>query len=416
MLDINVTKGETLTEVANINLFKVRKYPQVIKYMGSKAKLLDFVVEGISEIYNDGPVCDLFSGACSLSGALGGQVPIISNDIQRYSKSIAHSYLFVFSDIDGQEIIEEASKLVSRRRKILTDEYEYTVDPTLNEFQKIEDKNKDLINRRFSYHHHLFVKYYSGTWWSGEQCLWIDAIREVADGLLSYRKIKKSDFEIILTCLMHAMAYCSQGTGHYAQYRDAKTVSSMKDINKYRQSSIKAYFLRKFNSLKEWNQEEVINLGHKVWSLDYRQCLKKIPKSTVYADPPYAFVHYSRFYHAIETLVRYDFPEIQVKNGNIVKGRYREDRHQSPFCIRTQVKGAFSELFEGVKNTNSNLVLSYSNTGMITLAELLDLAKEIFGTKYECWAEDQEHTHMTMGRKEDRSRTVKEALVMVSAR
>ncbi len=395
---------------------KVRAYPQVIKYMGSKAKLLEFVVEGINEIYRGEPVCDLFSGACALSGALGDQVPMITNDIQHYSMAIANAYLYEVSDINGSELIADANKLVNKHKKTMSDDCLYNKNASLEEFTVIEERNKCLIDRKFSHQYHLFVKNYSGTWWSAEQCLWIDAIREVADSYYTENRIKKSDFYIILTCLMHAMAYCSQGTGHYAQYRDAKTISSMRDINKYRQKRIDELFLRKFNSLQIWNQGHTKDLGHTVWSFDYRDCLKKLPKCTVYADPPYAFVHYSRFYHAIETLVKYDFPDLQIKGGQLVKGRYRVDRHQSPFCIRTQVKGAFAELYNGVKASGSNLVLSYSNTGMISLTELLKLAKDLFGRQYDVWAEDQEHTHMTMGRREDRDRTVKEVLIMINAK
>src|SRR5690554_893872 len=186
----------------------------------------------------------------------------------------------------------------------------------------------------------------------------------------------------------------------------------MKDINKYRQAHVSKWFIRKFEALVKWNLENAKDLGHKVLSKDFKDCLNKIQPSVVYADPPYAFVHYSRFYHAIETIVKYDYPELQVKGGKIVKGRYREDRHQSPFCIRTQVKGAFTDMFDGVKDSDSDLLLSYSNTGMIDIEELISLAVHEFGSKYRVWFEDIDHDHMTMGRRGDRSRDVKESLII----
>ena len=39
---------------------------------------------------------------------------------------------------------------------------------------------------------------------------------------------------------------------------------------------------------------------------------------------------------------------------------YRADRHQSPFCIRTQAAGAFDALFRGAHNIGAPVVLSYS--------------------------------------------------------
>ena len=65
----------------------------------------------------------------------------------------------------------------------------------------------------------------------------------------------------------------------------------------------------------------------------------------------------------IETLVLYDYPILQHKNNTIVKGRYRDDRHQSPFSIRTKVKGAFSDMFKLISESQSYLILSYSDTG-----------------------------------------------------
>ena len=57
--------------------------------MGSKAGIIDFVIEGLNEAYNGGVVCDLFAGACTLPGAIGHSVPMVVNDIQTYSKVIA---------------------------------------------------------------------------------------------------------------------------------------------------------------------------------------------------------------------------------------------------------------------------------------------------------------------------------------
>jgi adenine-specific DNA-methyltransferase len=47
---------------------------------------------------------------------------------------------------------------------------------------------------------------------------------------------------------MYAMAYCSQGTGHYAQYRDAKTNSSFNDICIYRKKRFLNFLVKKLMS------------------------------------------------------------------------------------------------------------------------------------------------------------------------
>jgi adenine-specific DNA-methyltransferase len=382
---------------------------QFIKYMGSKTKLMPFVVDGIDEVYEGGIICDLFAGSCSLAGSLGTQAPIVSNDIQAYSAVIAKAYLTDWNDnvITSKHIIEGARKYHDKFYKSLVNEYSYPVKVKLRQFNQIEKAQQGLIKREFSNDWHLFTKYYSGTWWSAEQCTWIDSLRKSIEDFKDC-----SSYNTMLASLMYAMAYNSQGTGHYAQYRDANTNSSMKDILIYRRKSILEYFVRKFDRAQNDLPVTRTSLKHRVFTLDYMDCLGKLKGATIYADPPYCFVHYSRFYHAIETLVLYDYPTIQTKNDKIVKGRYRDMRHQSPFSIRSKVKGAFSDMFSLISQNNSSLVLSYSDTGMIEFGALLKLAKTIF-INHSISVKSLDHLHMTMGRREDRDRNVKEKLIIV---
>ncbi len=384
-------------------------YPHYIKYMGSKSKIMGFVLAGINEVYDEGALCDLFAGSASIAGAVRQQVAIHSNDIQAYSGVLAQAYLESYSYAEmpaASALIAEAGKIVARNSALLKISIDYRTIKSLEAFNAAERKQLKLIDREFEWDWHFFTKTYSGTWWSAQQCLWIDALREVAE-----RYKDKPCYAQILASLMFAMSYTSQGTGHFAQYRDANTETGMADIGIYRKRELQPYFIKKYEDVSSRLTKSVPIQPHKVTTLDFKDCLAQFSGGTVYADPPYCFVHYSRFYHALETVVLYDEPEIQKINDEHVKGRYREGRHQSPFCIKTQVKQAFSDLFDGVQQSRSNLVLSYSNTGMISIEEVSQLAKKIFSKKkIEILLTD--HTHMTLGRKEDSSREVKECLIL----
>lgn len=395
-------KNLTINSLAHYD----RNVPHIIKYMGSKRKILNFVVDAINDSYRGGYVCDLFGGTAILSGALGKFIPMHSNDIQEYSAILAKTYLenynwnhYSIKILD--EIVSKAAIYVNNiTTKYSEFDFSYSTDSTVEEFMHIEKEQQDLINYDFfDFSHHLFIKNYSGTYWSYGQCLWIDALRKVAD---DYKETPL--YNIILSSLMFAMSYNSQSTGHYAQYRDAKSVSSMEDILIYRQKEILPYFISKFKILQKFSG--TTNLKHRVTSLDYLKCLEQIESNTlVYADPPYASVHYSRFYHALETLVKYDYPEVNYK------GRYRKERHQSPFCKKTEVKDAFAEMFNKIKIKKSNMVLSYSNTGMISLEELLKMAAQNFGQEYDISYKEVNYKHSTMGRRDDKSRNVQEYLI-----
>lgn len=383
--------------------------PHIIKYMGSKRKMLERVIQAIDSIYTDGYVCDLFAGSSVLSGALRNSVPMISNDIQKYSEVLALAYLGDYNWQENPGIIQNILNVATNHVNNFKGEFpdlifSYSDLLTLKDFQALEGRQQDLIHYDFHEHPYcLYTKTYSGTYWSYEQCVWIDALRYTAE---QYRMEFPSIYNAILASLMFAMSYTSQSTGHYAQYRDANTESSMIDIRIYRQKELLPFFLKKMMEFQ--NQFGQSNHDHIVFSKDYMECLDDIPNdTTVYADPPYCFVHYSRFYHAIETLVRYDYPEV------LHKGRYRTDRHQSPFCIHTQVVGAFERMFLKIREKESQLVLSYSNTGMIELSDLLSLAENTFGGNYEIEPTYFEYKHSTMGRKEDKSRDVQEAIIIV---
>ena len=84
----------------------------------------------------------------------------------------------------------------------------------------------------------------------------------------------------------------------------------------------------------------------------------------VYADPPYTRYHYSRYYHVLETICLRDNPNVTTTfpngTGGISRAIYREGRHQSPFCIKSQAERAFDNMFGKVKELGVPLVLSYS--------------------------------------------------------
>lgn len=383
------------------------EFPHIIKYMGSKKKILDFVVDGLNVVYNDGKICDLFSGAGNLAGSIGTQVEFISNDIQEYSSILANLYLYndktslvedIIEKIDS-EVIQKVSKFKKKHSNL---EFEYYDTINLKEFKKLELKQRELINHDFfKEKFHLFTKYYSGTYWSFDQCIEIDIIRSIAE-----RYKGTFIYYAVISSLMFGMAYTSQSTGHYAQYREAKDEKSKNDILMYRLKSLKELFKKKMYELMKKLKEN--NFSYKTTSLDYLKCLDLLKEGdTVYADPPYGFVHYSRFYHILETLTKYDYPTIEHK------GRYRNDRHQSPFCKKTEVGVAFNMLFEKVKEKKVNLVLSYSNNGMISLEEIQKIADNVLAKKCDISIRTLEHLHSTMGRREDKSREVEEALILI---
>ncbi len=379
--------------------------PHLLKYMGSKRELLPFVVNSIESLNTDSVwLCDLFSGTSVVGCSLKDKFNIHSNDIQSYSSIFSNTYLQNLNRLIDPKSLEQ----IENKIRFYVDEFykkyehfsfEYKYVNTFEELIEIEEKQQNLINLKFGIGFNLFTKYYSGTYWSFDQCVWIDSIRAIAEEYKGY-----PEYYVILSSLIYAMSYTSQGTGHFAQFRDV-TESNMDDIMIYRNRSIWPYFQRKFIDLVS-NVNYETNREFRITNLDYIDCLRIIDDNTiVYADPPYSSVHYSRFYHAIETLVKYDYPQVKYK------GRYREDRHQSPFGKKTEVVNAFRLLFECVKARKSHMVLSYSDNGMITQNEIFSLGKEIFGSGYLGEIQTKEYIHSKMGRSDEHVMDVNEIII-----
>ncbi len=381
--------------------------PHIIKYMGSKKPILNFITSAINEIHNpDNWVCDLFSGSCSISAALRKKYNFISNDIQDYSRILAQTYFSDLSRYDFEELHEQIETSVRNHYSRFRNKYnEYFYDfskiTTLNEFAKVESKQRELFSiETFDFDYHLFTKYYSGTYWSFEQCVWIDSLRKTAETFKGSQV-----YYSFLSSIMYAMSYTTQSTGHFAQYRDGDTLDAMNNILIYRKKNFYDLFIKKFKELLLTLDDSLKQL--KTTTLGFEECLKTLPEgSTVYADPPYAPVHYSRFYHVLETLVDYDYPEIEHK------GRYRNDRHQSPFSQKGNAVDAFSALFAGIINKKAQMVLSYSDKGVLAINTIVDLAEQKFPKNYIIQMDTIDHTHSTMGRFEDAGREVKEYLII----
>ncbi len=161
--------------------------PHIIKYMGSKRELIEYLTTAINEIYEGETLCDLFAGTSILSGALGHEAAMHSNDIQEYSAVLAKTYLgdYEWSKYDGlvDKLVKKAQAHVEFVNNVYPElEFFYNTKLTLNEFNAIEQQQQELIYFEFEdIEHHLFIKDYSGTYWSFEQCLWIDAIRIAAE-------------------------------------------------------------------------------------------------------------------------------------------------------------------------------------------------------------------------------------------
>lgn len=419
---------------------------RVIQYLGSKLKILDDIKREIDKVtVNNGVVVDLFAGTGVVASYLAKDYYVLANDIQEYSSLIASVLINnLHTDITYEDLTKSESYIKNKNtlQKLFKDIllYESEVLEEKNceklaalcvsnvfyngenieqsDYNKIsdifgtsldlftEDKIEYFRNNKEIYA--LFTLYFSNSYFSVEQCIEIDSLRKAIDELSSDSLNESEDKKVLLVCLMHAVSECVSSVGkNFAQ--PIKVIDGKGNIKKFainrcmrdRMLSIGEEFK---NMLRELNTDrEVSRNNNEVLNLDAMEFLNNVDISeveTFYLDPPYTIDHYSRFYHVLETLVKYDYPVLEEKTFRgkkyLMNGRYRNDRVQSNYCIPSKGKKEFSFLIHKIAEKQKNIVMSYSDSDddkdtrkrVVSKDELL----EILQSNYPC-VEQKNITH-----------------------
>jgi len=332
----------------------MKTYPrqQIIRYAGNKARLLEFLIPHITRLLpKKETLLDLFAGTHSVGYALKNRNRIIGNDVQAYSWAI------------GKGIIES------------------------NHSISLESAGREIVSQfryQKKYNYHLFADTYNGTYFGKNQCEEIDRIKCAID----HAKIPETKKFSYLCCLMYAMSNAASTTGYFAQYLPAKTTRKLKVRN------ITHAFLKKCSSFAlEPGFTRNFSISHDYKELFQKRRLRRYVEAAdlVYADPPYSSAQYSRYYHVLETLVKYDYPKVEFK------GQYRKDRFFSEFSRESKVAGEFDALFSKVAAFDKKLILSYVNSGSGLLPEkdVVELAQSHFRGVSKPLRRD--YTHSMMG-------------------
>jgi len=417
-------------------------YLHIMKYMGSKRELLPEIKKAVFELCDKGEtILDIFAGTASVGAYLKDNYNIISNDIQAYSQVLGDAIItssackslpnvkeslceikrhYEVNQLHLQNILKEtlfqSDQFISIEKNTWTEKNRknylkfisnfpspvntfYSTNSELQLIYKMYLENNNIFTKSLPYFQTTFL--FSEVYFSLRQAIDIDSIVYAIDCTFSNKVYKN----IYLSALIYAYSYCSSGTGHFAMFRDLKSISSVEDVFIYRKRDVWEYFEQKLLGIYDFHNYYP-DRKYLMMNKDYVDILQSTKYfndvKLIYADPPYSFVHYSRFYHAIESLVKYDYNIPQFK------GRYRDDRHQSPFCQKQNVESAFELLFHYAHDNNSNVLLSYCDTGMISLENILNIGER---NSFTIEVQEIKYNHSTMGRVGHKSNKISEYLI-----
>lgn len=310
-----------------------------MKYMGSKRAMLQngLGVLLTQELLTAKRFVDLFtgSGAVAWFAAVNHSVEVQAYDLQSYGVVLADAVLGRTTPLDGQAIWESwgkaAQTLVSRLKPPTYAKLTQRIVQELREWSA--DQKKWVITEA-----------YGGHYFSPVQAVWLDALLMTLPEAPSQRTLA-------LAAVIEAASQCAAAPGHTAQpfqpTRSAKPFLSEawgREVNSRAKSTIT--MLGALSAKKA---------GHAAVS-DANQAAKSLKKGDlVFVDPPYSGVHYSRFYHVLETIAR-------GKCGEVFgKGRYpaRELRPRSKYSVSSESVDALDDLLKTLATKETCVILTF---------------------------------------------------------
>jgi len=401
---------------------------RLVNYLGSKLRVLEPITEAVSEVLPKGlSVCDLFAGSGVVSRALAANWSVTAVDIQEYSRVLCAALLDPPREPDA---LEGRLKLAASNGSTRTRLREALADLIDDERQSLEsaargemgalcelvelgslwsarppqatgatrirsllgaaldrlrlqglDKSPDTV----------VTRYFGGVYFSWEQAIDLDAL------LTEAHKMDSGARDYFLAAILAVASDAVDTVGK----QFAQPIRPRDSTGKPKQHLVRQMerdrSISVFDRFALWLERlKLVPRGStgRAIRCDFREALNdhSLHFDAVYADPPYTRDHYSRFYHALETMARHDEPRISttmIRSGGspqASRGIYRDDRHQSPFCIKSQAPGAFDELFGGVRARAIPLVLSYSpfnsaagnRPRLLTVDDLTHIARRHF--------------------------------------
>nr|WP_245192367.1 DNA adenine methylase [Arthrobacter pigmenti] len=357
-----------------------------MQYLGSKQRIASWVVDEIAKAFpGTENMVDLMSG----SGAIAHEASmrgwnIHANDIQPYSHQVLRS-AFETPREELQEIVEwlEEGALDgmilcgdrSRAEAALLEEDQFTANAYEGTFDwRDYSQFCERFSGRYSGatgNYDLFLAYYPNTYFGVRQCLEIDAIREKA------AQSSLDNATHLIAALISGLTFVASTTTHLAQFLKPTSHSTALNLIKRRSQSVQGHVLECLKNLINYPMPDITSTSNAPFQAVLAERIFDPTKTVVYADPPYFKEHYSRYYHVLDTLALYDYPDLTFNNrlGSVTVGRYRSDRIVSDFGLRSKVADTFQQMFCLAWKNDLQMALSYASTSLLSADRIIDLAE-----------------------------------------
>lgn len=322
-----------------------------MRFIGCKKNILEdihsfLLQKGIS----NGTLYDAFSGTASVASFFKTKgFRVFSNDLLYFSFVLQKAYI----ENNTVPTFEKLIKKIKLPKRPQQTALEIVVEH-LNSLKGVEGfiyKNYTEAGTKNDGNVRMYLQSENGKR--------IDAIRLKIEEWYKTKLLTESEYYILLTALIEAVPSVSNISGTYGAflkfwdsrtYKQLTLIPPVLIINKHAGKDM------------AFNEDGV------------KQC-REIKYDIAYVDPPYNNRQYAPNYHILETIARYDNPQIRG-----VTGVRDYSALKSQFCNRTTAKKALTDMVQYGNFTH--LLLSYNNEGIMSDADIME-ALSVSGCKVE---------------------------------
>lgn len=301
-----------------------------MRYLGNKTRLLENIAEFITENSINGSVfCDIFSGTGAVSDFFKDKFTIYANDYLSYAKILTKA------KIDNPMIPEFNLFFASHSKS----PFEY--------FNKKNYKYKDTFFITRNYTPMADRKFLTT-----ENAIKVDGIRIEIENLYRKELLLENEYYFLIASLIESVTKFSNTSGTYEAF--------LKDWDP---RSLKRFVIEPLNM-------KIVPSIYKNFSFskDANELIREINGDILYIDPPYTVTEYSSAYHLLETVARYDYPEIAG-----ITARRQNNRKLSQYT-RKNALNSFEDLIR--QSDFAHIIISYSNESIIKAEDLFAMIKK----------------------------------------
>ncbi len=268
------------------------------RYIGNKYKLIEWIFSILDKECKGNSFVDIFAGT--------GVVAAVAS--KHFNEIILNDFLYSNHAI----------------YKAFFDKGNWNQEKINNIIKDYNNINREDLDENY------FSINFGGKYFSKNSAKIIGFIRENIEE--NKNKLTEREYHILIASLLYSTDKIANTVGHYDAYFKKESIEDN-------------FFMRPIDPV------EVKAVS--IFREDANLLVKQIQTDIVYIDPPYNSRQYSRFYHILETLTKWDKPKL---HGVALKPK---PENMSDYC-RVSAKDRFAEL---VNDINAEyLVVSYNNT------------------------------------------------------